>query len=137
MIKKTITYNDYDGNTWTEDFFFNLSKSELMEMNFSESGGMEKMIRHIIDTKDIKKIIEVIKTIILSAYGEKSADGKRFIKVRDGRRLSEDFEQSEAYSELFMELSSNEDAASEFIKGVIPKDLSEEVSKQETLSITK
>jgi len=128
MIKKTITYTDYDGNTRTEDFYFNLSKPELMEMDFSASGGMEKMIKRIVATNDTKRIIEIFKDIILRSYGEKSADGKRFVKVVDGRKLSEDFAQTEAYSELFMELATDDKAASEFINGVIPQNLVEEIA---------
>ena len=121
MLKKTITYTDYDGNEQTEDFYFNLTKAELMEMNFNTEGGMEKTIKRIVDTKDIKQLIEIFKDIILKAYGEKSDDGKRFIKVRDGHKLCEDFAQTEAYSELFMELASNDELASDFINGIIPQ----------------
>ena len=128
MIKKTLTYTDYDGNERTEDFYFNLSKAELMEMDFSASGGMEKMIKRIVDAQDTKRIIEVFKDIILKSYGEKSADGRRFIKVSDGRRLAEDFAQTEAYSELFMELATNDKAATEFINGVIPQSLAAEMA---------
>lgn len=128
MIKKTITYTDYDGNSRTEDFFFNLTKAELMEMDFSASGGMEKMIKRIVDAQDTKKIIEVFKDIILRSYGEKSDDGKRFIKVRNGERLSDEFAQTEAYSELFMELATDDKAASAFINGVIPASLAAEIA---------
>lgn len=128
MIKKSVTYTDYDGNERTEDFFFNLTKAELMEMNFSATGGMEKLLKRIIETQDQKQIIEVFKDIILKSYGEKSADGKRFIKVRDGHRLAEDFEQTEAYSELFVELSTDDKAASEFINGIIPQSLAAEIA---------
>lgn len=121
MLKKTITYTDYDGNERIEDFYFNLSKAELMEMNFNTEGGMEKTIKRIVDTKDVKQLIEIFKDIILKAYGEKSDDGKRFIKVRDGHKLCEDFAQTEAYSELFMELASNDELASDFINGIIPQ----------------
>lgn len=121
MLKKTITYTDYDGNERTEDFYFNLTKAELMEMNFNTEGGMEKTIKRIVDTKDIKQLIEIFKDIILKAYGEKSDDGKRFIKIRDGHKLCEDFAQTEAYSELFMELASNDELASDFINGIIPQ----------------
>ena len=124
MIKKTITYTDYDGNNRTEDFYFNLSKPELMEMDFSATGGMEKMIKRIVDAQDTKRIIEVFKDIILKSYGEKSADGKRFIKSKE---LSEGFSQTEAYSELFMELATNDKAAADFINGVIPKSLAAEI----------
>lgn len=128
MIKKTIKYTDYDGNEQTGDFFFNLSKAELMEMNFSATGGLEKVIRRIISSEDTKGIIELFKDIILRAYGEKSDDGKRFVKYRDGHRLSEDFAQTEAYSELFMELASDDKAATEFINGVIPASLAAEIA---------
>ena len=128
MIKKTITYTDYDGETRTEDFFFNLSKPELMEMDFSATGGMEKMIKKIVDAQDTAKIIEVFKDIILRSYGEKSEDGKRFIKVRDGHKLAEEFAQTEAYSELFMELATDDKAATEFINGVIPQSLAAEIA---------
>lgn len=124
MIKKTITYTDYDGNNRTEDFYFNLSKPELMEMDFSATGGMEKMIKRIVDAQDTKRIIEVFKDIILKSYGEKSADGKRFIKSKE---LAEAFSQTEAYSELFMELATNDKAAADFINGVIPKSLAAEI----------
>ena len=85
MLKKTITYTDYDGVERTEDFYFNLSKAEIMEMDFSATGGMEKMIKKIVNTKDTKAMIEIFKDIILKSYGEKSSDGRRFIKVLDGR----------------------------------------------------
>ena len=128
MIKKTITYTDYDGNERTEDFYFNLSKAELMEMDFSATGGMEKMIKRIVEAQDTKRIIEVFKDIILKSYGEKSADGRKFLKVVDGRKLSEEFAQTEAYSELFMELATNDKAATEFINGVIPQSLAAEMA---------
>lgn len=128
MIKKTLTYTDYDGNERTEDFYFNLSKAELMEMDFSATGGMEKMIKKIVDSQDTKRIIEVFKDIILRSYGEKSADGRKFIKVQDGRKLAEDFAQTEAYSELFMQLATDDKAATEFINGVIPQSLAAEIA---------
>ena len=130
MLKKTITYVDYDGNQRTEDFYFNLNKAELMEMDFSESGGMEKMIRRVIEAKDTRKLIEIFKDLILRSYGEKSADGKYFEKVRDGRKLSDGFAQTEAYSDLFMELATNDEAATTFITNVIPKNLAEEIEKK-------
>lgn len=128
MIKKTLSYTDYDGNERTEDFYFNLNKAELMEMDFSASGGMEKMIKNIVDAQDTKRIIEVFKDIILKSYGEKSVDGKKFIKVRDGHRLAEDFAQTEAYSELFMQLATNDKAATDFINGIIPQSLAAEIA---------
>ena len=129
MIKKTITYEDFDEVERTEDFYFNLSKSELMEMDFSQTGGMDKMIKAIVNAQDTKRIIELFKEIILKAYGEKSLDGKQFIKVRDGHRLSDDFAQTAAYDALFMELATDDKAAAEFISGIIPKALAKQLAE--------
>lgn len=118
MLKKTISYVDYDGNKRTEDFYFNLTKAECMEMELGTTGGMQKMLEKIIAERDNKKIIEVFKAIILRAYGEKSADGKHFYKSPE---ISSAFSSTEAYSELFMELATDADAASKFITGVIPE----------------
>ncbi len=117
MLKKTIVYEDFDGNERKEDFYFNLSKAEVMEMELGVTGGMAQMINKIIEARDNKKIIEVFKNIILKAYGEKSADGKRFIK---SEKLSTAFSQTEAYSKLFMELASDADAAAKFVNGIVP-----------------
>lgn len=118
MLKKTITYHDYDGVERTEDFFFNLSKAEIAEMELSNYGGMERMIQQIAMTQDRKRLIELFKEIILKSYGEKSSDGRRFIKSKE---LSEAFSQTEAYSELFMQLVTNDEAASTFISGIMPQ----------------
>lgn len=120
MIKKTITYTDYDGVERTEDFYFNLSPAEITEMEMGTTGGLQKMIENIIQTQDSKRIIELFKEIILKAYGEKSADGRRFQKRRDGHALCEEFAETEAYSVLFMELATDADAAAKFISGVVP-----------------
>jgi hypothetical protein len=122
MLKKTITYSDYNGVSRTEDFYFNLSKAELMEMELSTAGGLEKMITSIVAAQDTPSIIKVFKELILKAYGEKSLDGKEFIKEdADGHLLCNKFKQSEAYSVLFMELATNSDAATAFINGITPK----------------
>lgn len=120
MLKKRITYTDYNGTNREEDFYFNLNKAEIMEMEMSTSGGLTEMITRIIETQDAPSIIKVFKEIIMKAYGEKSPDGKRFIKSKE---LSEAFAQTEAYSELFMELASDSDAASKFVNGIIPADM--------------
>jgi hypothetical protein len=122
MLAKKITYTDYDGNERTETFYFNLNKAELTEMELSSEGGLSKMIQKIVDEQDTTRIISIFKDIILRSYGEKSADGKRFIKrAVDGHRLADDFAQTEAYSELFMELATNADSASEFVNAIVPK----------------
>ena len=117
MIKKTITYKDYDGNERKEDFFFNLSKAECMEMELSTTGGMQKMVEQIVAEKDNAKIVKIFKEIILKSFGKKSADGKHFYKSEE---ISSEFAATEAYSELFMELASDADAAGKFISGVLP-----------------
>ncbi len=118
MLKKTMTYVDYDGNERTEDFYFNLTKAEIIEMNLSASGGLDKLITKIVAEQDGAKIVEIFKKIILGAYGEKSLDGKRFIKSPE---LSESFSQTEAYSDLFMELATDAEKAAEFINDIVPK----------------
>lgn len=118
MLKKTITYTDYNSIERTEDFYFNLSKAEIAEMELEVPGGMTAMIERITKTKDAPSLVKIFKELILRSYGEKSDDGRRFIKSKE---LSEKFEQTEAYSELFMELATNADSASEFIKGITPK----------------
>ena len=128
MIKKTISYTDYDGNERKEDFYFNLSKPELIEMQTSEVGGLEKKIEKISKEQDVAKIIELMKEIIQKSYGVKSDDGKRFIKNQE---ILDEFMQSEAYSELFMELATDANAASDFINGILPKGLAEEAKKIE------
>ena len=119
MLKKTMTYVDYDGNQRTEDFYFNLTKAEIMEMDLSASGGLDKMISRIVAEQNGAKIVEIFKEIILKAYGEKSLDGKRFVKSED---ISTAFAQTEAYSDLFIELATNADKAAEFINGIVPGD---------------
>lgn len=120
MIKKTITFTDYDGNERTEDFWFNLSKAEIMEMELLTEGGMEKMIKNVIDAQDVPTLVKLFKKLILSSYGEKSADGRRFIKSDE---LTNQFTQTEAYSQLFMELATNSDAAAAFVNGIVPSDV--------------
>ena len=117
MIKKTITYTDYNGEERKEDFYFNLSKAELMEMELSVNGGFAEMIQKIVDAKDTPSIMKIFKDLILKAYGEKSDDGKRFVKSKE---ISEGFAQTEAYSQLFMELATDTDAASKFVNGIVP-----------------
>lgn len=119
MLKKTITYTDYNGNDRTEDHYFNLSKAEIMEMELSTTGGLAEMIKRIVAAQDQPAIIKIFKDLILKAYGEKSADGKRFIKSDE---LAIAFSQTEAYSQLFMELATDADAAAKFVNGIIPAD---------------
>ena len=117
MLKKTITYTNYNGIEVTEDFYFNLTKAEIMEMEMSTSGGMAEMINKIVASQDAPAIIKIFKELILKAYGEKSADGKRFVKSEE---ISVAFSQTEAYSQLFMELATDADAAAKFVNGIVP-----------------
>lgn len=117
MLKKTITYTDYDGNERTETFYFNLSKAEVAEMEVSVGGGLSKQIENIISEQDAKRIVELFKDVILKAYGQKSPDGKRFIKSQE---LRDQFSQTEAYVVLFMELATDADAGAAFFKSIIP-----------------
>lgn len=118
MLKETITYFDFDGNERTENFYFNLTKAECMEMELVTAGGMQQMIERIISEQDHKKIVEIFKDIILRSYGEKSPDGKHFYKSKE---ISNAFASTEAYSELFMKLATDAEYASKFINGVIPE----------------
>ena len=120
MFKKTITYTDYDGNERTEDFYFNLTEAEITEMEFGVVGGMTKKMQKIVQEQDGRKIIETFKDLINRSYGVKSADGRRFEKTKENLDA---FTQTEAYSNLFMELATNADAASEFFNGIIPKSM--------------
>ena len=127
MLKKTITYNDYNGVERTEDFYFNLSKAELMEMEMSISGGLTEMIEKIVATKDAPAIIKIFKELVLKAYGEKSADGKRFEKKNGA--LAEAFAETAAYSQIFMELATDADKAAEFVNGIMPSDIAKQLPK--------
>lgn len=118
MLKKTIAYTDYDGNQRTEDFFFNLSKAEVLEMEMGVNGGMTKLIQRLVAEQDMERITRTFKEIIMKAYGEKSLDGKYFEKSEEKSRR---FTQTEAYSELFLELL-DPDKCALFINGILPQD---------------
>ena len=127
MLKKTVTYTDFDGNERTEELYFNLTKAELMELQMSEIGGLEKRLKGIIMAQNGVEIMKFFKDIFLNSYGVKSPDGRRFIKNDEVRT---DFEQTEAYSQLFMELVTDADKMADFIKGVIPSDLASQVDEE-------
>lgn len=118
MLKKTIAYTDFNGVERTEDFYFNLTKAEIAEMELEIPGGMTAMIDRITKSQDTPSLIKLFKDLILRSYGKKSDDGRRFIKNQD---VVDEFKDSEAYSELFMELATNADAASAFVNGIVPK----------------
>jgi hypothetical protein len=126
MLKRDITYENFDGETVTETFYFNLTKTEIIQLQFGYEGGLEAAIRKIIESEDNKGLIEEFQKIVLASYGVRSEDGKRFIKNEE---LREEFSQTAAYDALFMDLATNEDSAANFIKGVVPKDLTVEMEK--------
>jgi len=131
MLKKTIKYTDYNGQEREEDFYFDFSPAEITEMELSTEGGMSNFIKKISDTKDLPSLIKLFKELILKSYGEKSADGRRFIK---DEQLSKEFSQTPAYSILFMELATDEEAASAFVNGIIPQ---EAIEKQKQIESKK
>lgn len=118
MLHKIIKYTDYNDVEREEEFLFNLNKAEIMELELGIDGGLKNYIEKIVEKKSVPELSALFKKIILKAYGEKSADGKRFIKSEE---LSKEFEQTEAYSELIVEILSNEKAAADFMNGIVPK----------------
>lgn len=127
MLKKKVTYTDYNGVERTEDFYFNLTKAEITEMELSTAGGFAEMLQKVVAAQDGPTIIKVFKDLVLKAYGEKSADGKRFIKSDE---ISTAFSQTEAYSQIFMELATDSKAAADFVNAIIPADMAKEVAKK-------
>lgn len=121
MLRKVITYTDYNGQTRSEAFYFNLSKAELIEMEMTTNGGMEKFLQSIAETKDNRQLFNLFKNMIEKSYGIKSVDGKRFQKSKE---ISEAFMQTEAYTALLLELMGDDSAnkVAEFVKGIMPLD---------------
>ena len=126
MLKKTIKYTDYNGVERTEDFYFNLNKAEIMEMQLTTVGGLDAYLKKIISAQDMPTLMRIFKDLILKSYGVKSDDGRRFIK---NEKLREEFEQTEAYSILYMELSTDAESAAAFVNGIIPADVAKQLPK--------
>lgn len=127
MLKRTITYTDYDGNERTEEFMFNLNKSELTTMEMSHEGGLRQRLSNMIAKKDAPEIMKTFRNLLRASYGEKSADGRRFIKSDE---ISTAFEQTEAYNILFMELCTDAKKASDFVAAILPSDLRQVVQEE-------
>lgn len=127
MLKKVLTYTDFDGEERTEEFYFNLTKAELVKMRYSAAGGMERRLQRIVNEKDPHKIIEVIEDFIKASYGVKSDDGKRFVK---SEKLFEDFKSTEAYSDLLIQLMTDEGAAAAFVNGIVPPDVAKAAAEE-------
>lgn len=119
MIVKTVTYTDFNGNERTESFWFHLSRPELTEMLLGIDNNIETYMKTIIKSENYYELVKIFKKLLLEAYGEKSEDGRRFIKLPE---KTKEFSESEAYSVLFTELTTNEEKASEFVNGLISKD---------------
>ncbi len=132
MLKREIIYENFDGEQVTETFYFNLTRSELVELEVGYQGGLQEAIQRIIKTDDKQSLIAEFKKLVLLAYGVRSEDGKRFIKTD---QLREEFSQTAAYDSLFMELATSDEAAANFIKGVVPKDFQREMAKVEDVSL--
>lgn len=124
MYKIREKYEDYDGNERVEEFYFNLTKAEITDMELTTEGGMSAMLNRIIAAKDTSKLIAVFKDLILRSYGQKSPDGRRFIKSEE---LTKEFTETPAYSQIYLRLATDDKAATEFVNNVIPKDLQKEV----------
>lgn len=121
MLKKTITFNDLDGNPVTEDFWFHMSKAELAKMEMTAEGGLAKQLEVLVETGNAEAILQQFEKLILTSYGVRSEDNRRFVKSESNRN---DFVSTDAYSVLFMELVTDATAAAEFVRGIVPQDLS-------------
>lgn len=128
MYKKTVTYEDYKGNTRTEDFYFNLNKAELVELELSTKGGLTVTMDRIIAAQDNPTLFKIFKDLVSKSYGVLSDDGRKFIKNQE---VLDDFMQTEAYSIIFSELVTNAEAAAEFFNNVIPQNLAKELAEEE------
>lgn len=125
MLKKTIKYTNYDGVEKEKDYFFNLKKSELVDLQFKTSKGFIAYIEEVTKSEDPSALWKAFRDIVLLSYGEKSSDGERFMKSEE---ISKAFEETEAFSVLVMELIENDGAAADFINGIMPNDLAGEVN---------
>lgn len=120
MLKRNITYTDFNGEEVTETLYFNLSFPELVELEVEEDDGFERVIQQIIASGSRKELVRIFKKLILDAYGEKSKDGKTFVKNEE---IREKFYQSAAYTALFTELATDDEAAVDFMVGILPADM--------------
>lgn len=127
MLKQEITYEDFNGDTRTETFYFNYTRPELLEWELSEKGGMRKMMQEIVKAEAQKEIVDVFKTFLLNAYGEKSDDGRKHKKTQE---LKDDFASTAAYAAFYMQLAEDADLAARFINGVVPKGMAQELTKE-------
>lgn len=127
MIKKTVTYTDFNGNERTEDFYFHLTEQELTEWELSVDGGLSGVLQRIINSLDNRKLIEIFKDLMIRSYGVKTPDGRGFIK---NEQVLNEFTCTQAFSDIYMELATDDKAASEFVNGIMPASLVEKVNKE-------
>jgi hypothetical protein len=129
MYVKEMEYTDFNGNARKEKFYFNLTKAEILELELGKAGGLTEFIRKIIEAQDTPTIMSLFKTLLLKSYGVKSDDGRRFIK---NDQVREEFEQTQAFSDLYMLLALNDEEASRFVNAIVPDDMkvSEEQKNQ-------
>ena len=127
MIKKTVTYTDFDGNERTEDFYFHLTEQELTEWELSVDGGLSGVLSRIINSNDNKKLVEIFKDLLVKSYGVKTPDGRGFIKNQE---VLNDFIYTQAFSDIYMELATDAKAASEFVNGIIPANLAAKAKEE-------
>lgn len=127
MLKKTITYEDYNGVERTEDFYFNLTMAELTKLELGTTGGLTEAIKKMVSAQDTPAILQIFESMVLKAYGEKSNDGRRFMKSEE---ISTAFSQTEAYSILFTELATDAEKAAAFVNGILPKNVADKMPKE-------
>lgn len=126
MICKKITYKDFNGQERTEDFYFHMSKADVIKwMSTNGNYTLDKVLGKLIKTENVKDMINEVDYLILHSYGEPSLDGKRFVRSEE---LSKEFSESEAYSVLFMELVSDAKKAAAFFNGILPDDLAKSIN---------
>ncbi len=133
MVKKTVTYEDFDGQTRTEDHYFNLTEAELTEMELSLNGGLSQLLEKIIKENDQNQIIQYFKKIVLGAYGIKGLDGRTFMK---NEQIRNEFASTMAYSEIFMELATDAKKAADFVNGIMPKNMERRIGQQNAGNVT-
>ena len=127
MVVEKIKYTDFNGVEREEEFMFNLTEAEITEMELTTEGGLSDSIKKIVSAQNTPQIIETFKMLLLKSYGEKSADGRRFVKSEE---LSKEFTQTNAYSQLFMKLATDDKSAVAFINGIIPESMRERVAEE-------
>lgn len=137
MYTKKIKCQDFNGNEYEREYFFNLTEAELIEMNLSKEGGLEAYVNRIMNARNTPELTDLFKAMILKSYGEVSDDGTRFIKKDPVRgRLADEFEQTNAYSALFMELATNTDEAIKFFNGIVPQNVALSAADMASAGIT-